>query len=601
MDLENKTTLKRAHEFISRPAKAYRTNDEIIEIAKLLFKLRRHSENTTVEKQVCRKFHRCLRISPSTLFIPRIAHQFAFRNIEVELLLVLWLSYLGLCRRCSDFEDMQGLIRAPAKNGLAVARALSQYGRLAQSGFVHVGDDRMHIELTRRFFTQWEKNDSKIKIPVLKLKNYQALLNTIPLLVNKTSERACSNSLSEHDLFGKSAKDLNEEIAGQVQELLEQLQAHPHWPLYCLCQSKLTYNEQVIILILINKELSDSQKESYTGQFICQSVGRDREEVRNSFELLKAHSSLRHNDFIQIIGQLGDKALNDTTEELEKAEFELTPGYLEKIQVKRKAAKTAIGIREPEVTLNQLVLTDKVKSALDMCIAQNHNRTTMFVTWGLGKTFSYGISTTMLFYGLPGTGKTAAAEALAHKLGKPILVVKYSSLQSCYVGETEKNIAKIFKKASVADAVLFWDEADAMFYSRESAFYSWEVRDVNVLLQEIERFNGICILATNRKPALDIALERRIAIKVEFDAPDAAMRKELWRKLIPAQMPVAEDVSLEKLSTYEFSGGQIKNVILNAARIALMRSDSNGVTVADFDSAIQMEINGSDSLRNKAF
>ena len=97
-----------------------------------------------------------------------------------------------------------------------------------------------------------------------------------------------------------------------------------------------------------------------------------------------------------------------------------------------------------------------------------------------------------------------------------LLVVDYSQIQNCLLGQTEKNIARAFRDARENDAILFWDEADAMFYDRDSTSHNWEVRDVNVLLVEIERFEGICVLATNRKLTLDKALERRISLKVAF-------------------------------------------------------------------------------------
>ena len=189
-------------------------------------------------------------------------------------------------------------------------------------------------------------------------------------------------------------------------------------------------------------------------------------------------------------------------------------------------------------------------------------------------------------------GKTASAEAFAFELGKSIIAISYAEIQNCFVGETEKNIVKAFRGASDTDAVLFWDEADSMFYDRDSAYRNWEVRDVNVLLTELERFEGVCILSTNRKITLDRALERRIAIKVEFEPPDQKLRRKIWNRLIPKKMPLAEDVDLEELSLAELTGGEIKNVVLNAARAALCRSPEARVAMADFRKAIEMESHG---------
>ena len=184
----------------------------------------------------------------------------------------------------------------------------------------------------------------------------------------------------------------------------------------------------------------------------------------------------------------------------------------------------------------------------------------------------YGSGVTLLFYGPPGTGKTATAEAIAHELGMPLLVADYAKIQNCWVGQTEKNISSTFRKARKHRAVLFWDEADAMFFDRDSASRAWEVRDVNVLLQEIERFEGVCILATNRKATLDKALERRITAKIEFPRPDRLLRESIWKRLLPSGMPLAKDVDITELARKDLSGGEIKNVILNAARAACGRS-----------------------------
>ena len=184
---------------------------------------------------------------------------------------------------------------------------------------------------------------------------------------------------------------------------------------------------------------------------------------------------------------------------------------------------------------------------------------------------TYGRSPVLLFSGPPGTGKTATAEALAHELDKPILVADYSRIQNCFVGQTEKNIVRVFREARNQDAVLFWDEADAMFYDRDSAHRNWEVRDVNVLLQELERFEGICILATNRKITLDKALGAADRAEGRVRAARPARTALIWEKLLPQKLPLARDVDLDDLSEADLAGGEIKNVVLNAARLALQR------------------------------
>jgi SpoVK/Ycf46/Vps4 family AAA+-type ATPase len=198
----------------------------------------------------------------------------------------------------------------------------------------------------------------------------------------------------------------------------------------------------------------------------------------------------------------------------------------------------------------------------------------------------------LLFYGPPGTGKTATAEALAHELGRSLIVADYAKIQNCYVGVTEKNIVRIFQEAQRKKAVLFWDEADAMLYDRDDAGPNWEVRDVNVILQEIERFEGVCILATNRRQKLDKALSRRISIQVEFKRPQTvAERLRIWNAMIPPKLPLDSNVDLEALASEDLSGGEIKNVLLNAARFAASRKDADHkLNATDFDQAVRWEL-----------
>jgi SpoVK/Ycf46/Vps4 family AAA+-type ATPase len=224
-----------------------------------------------------------------------------------------------------------------------------------------------------------------------------------------------------------------------------------------------------------------------------------------------------------------------------------------------------------------------------MAVAQARDSQKLLRTWGLGDVVPYGHSVVLLFFGPPGVGKTASAEAIAHELGKPLLVVDYSQIQNCYVGVTEKNVVRVFRQAQSSEAVLFWDEADAMLYDRDTAQNSWEVRDVNVLLQEIEKFEGVCILATNREGSLDKALARRVSIKVHFTRPDRKMRRAIWEKLLPATLPLSRDVDLKRLSDADLTGGEIKNVILNAARLALQRTPEGPVRQMDFERALSME------------
>jgi SpoVK/Ycf46/Vps4 family AAA+-type ATPase len=189
------------------------------------------------------------------------------------------------------------------------------------------------------------------------------------------------------------------------------------------------------------------------------------------------------------------------------------------------------------------------------------------------------------------------AEAIARVLKKPLMIVNYAQLENMWVGETEKNIEAVFQEAVKNDAVLFFDEADAVFHRRGMTLAPWTNRDVNVLLNHLENFAGVSILATNLARVMDRALDRRIDIAVEFEIPDVEMRREIWRKLVPKEAPLAKDVDFDALAKkYVLSGGSILNVVRQAMRNALKRGKRHRITHDDFVKAAERELKKSDLM-----
>jgi SpoVK/Ycf46/Vps4 family AAA+-type ATPase len=179
----------------------------------------------------------------------------------------------------------------------------------------------------------------------------------------------------------------------------------------------------------------------------------------------------------------------------------------------------------------------------------------------------YGRGTTLNFRGPPGTGKTLAANCLAKELDMKLLIVRYDQLQSCWVGQTEKHIQNVFKLAKTKNAVLFFDEADAIALDRSSLEKSWEMSQVNTLLKELERFEGVCIFATNFAQKYDKAFERRLTMHIDFKLPTKEQGAIILDKLLPKKSR-ENKLSLEGLELEGLSGGDIKNVVLNAAGLA---------------------------------
>ena len=228
----------------------------------------------------------------------------------------------------------------------------------------------------------------------------------------------------------------------------------------------------------------------------------------------------------------------------------------------------------PERTLADVVLPPQTRRTLEQALAQVRNHTLIFGRWGLGERHTSGRGLAFNFAGPPGTGKTICAEAIAHALGMKLLVVNYAEAESMWVGETPKNIAATFRTAVEQNAVLLFDEADAIATRRSGGAILPHDREmnltINVLLRELEAFNGIVIFATNLAANFDPAFERRIRTHVLFEMPGVEERERIWQLQIhPKKTPLAPDVDFGRLAErYVVSGGDIKNAVIKAAAAA---------------------------------
>lgn len=238
--------------------------------------------------------------------------------------------------------------------------------------------------------------------------------------------------------------------------------------------------------------------------------------------------------------------------------------------------------------LDALIIDLAVKQEISAVLKQHKHKDKLFKDWGLEDTVKYGRGMTFLFYGLPGTGKTYGAHCIAEVLGQELLTIGAAEIQTQEPGGANRNIQEAFKEATSKNKILFIDECDSLITNRDDVGMILG-GEINTLLTEIEKSEGVVILATNRIENLDAALERRISLIVEFPEPSFTQREEIWKKMLPVKMPLVEEVTPAKLAEHKLTGGQIKNVLMHAARMAVS-DESEKVGVKHFETAINRVI-----------
>lgn len=311
-------------------------------------------------------------------------------------------------------------------------------------------------------------------------------------------------------------------------------------------------------------------------------------------ELSTASANLRLASWQQALGEQGRHCHGQLTALAEQ--FHLTPGAIQQIadswqrcggreaeslweacrREARKGLEQLAQRVEARASWQDLVLPSAALTSLRTLAAQVRQRSRVYRDWGFAEHGPGGLGISALFAGGSGTGKTMAAEVLANDLGLDLYRIDLAALVSKYIGETEKNLARVFTAAEASGAILLFDEADALFGKRS------EVRDshdryanleVSYLLQRIETYRGLAILTTNLKQALDSSFQRRIRFIVHFPFPDVEARCAIWQRVFPRETPL-DHLDIAKLARLSLSGGHIRNLALNAAFLAADGDDA---------------------------
>ncbi|APR75673.1 Cell division protein FtsH [Minicystis rosea] len=309
------------------------------------------------------------------------------------------------------------------------------------------------------------------------------------------------------------------------------------------------------------------------------------EALRRGVELSDAEAARLASAF-----RLGARAIAQAFD----AAFALTAEALAEAAARLLHLPVRHGVLVPAThTFADLVVRESTRAALERLVHFARHRDRLAEELDLEDHFRLRRGPIVLFSGQSGTGKTLSAEIVARELGRPLYVVELSQLVSKYIGETEKNIEQVLTEAERAEVVLFFDEADALFSARTESVSSSNDRyanlEVGYLLQRIERHEGLVILATNLRNAIDEAFLRRFHFRVEFPLPEAGERRAIWEQMIPDRLRRATELDLSAVArAHRLSGGEIRNVALKA--IFLAEQEGAPLAQAHVERAVATEL-----------
>jgi SpoVK/Ycf46/Vps4 family AAA+-type ATPase len=341
-----------------------------------------------------------------------------------------------------------------------------------------------------------------------------------------------------------------------------------------LREHPLTFNNEPTLAFEVKKPTPIEQCEAWRAEL--ESIAPDS----NMPQILAGQFSLN-------LGEIKSLASSVAPDETAEAGKQLWSSCREPTRVSLDSLAQRL---EPKATWDDLVLADEPMSLMRQIASQIRDRHKVYDEWGFARTMNRGFGISALFSGESGTGKTMAAEVIANDLQLNLYRIDLSSVVSKYIGETEKNLRKLFDAAERGGAILFFDEADALFGKRSEVKDSHDRYaniEINYLLQRMEAFSGLAILATNMTSALDTAFARRLRFVVNLPYPGPKERKLIWQKALPAETPTRE-LDFDRLARLSLSGGNIQSIALNAAFMAA--SDGQTVTMPILMAAARAEL-----------
>ena len=523
-------------------------------------------------------------------------------------------------------QDLYGAEDYTYLEHLADIKALLELGWINQRTFTPVKiSEVINLELlngavglTSSFLRLLEEGSLELSLPDVKpygdhLEYLQDQFFRIEMYQKMSAIR---HNVHEHSLgidrIQNKLNLLETRIAERIKETAEDIVLDKFFK-----QKKLEKKEEVIFLALLREEYNATETSLREMNALIDLISFDDYDRIKNRSLLEEGSKLIADDIIdyeEMLNPFGGISRS----------FYITDEILQSIihpQKKKKVTKLKLDMLikdqdifeliDPETNLNDVVLNPKTRDTLDNLMRQvDKEVVARLVAWGI-KDKKSGIDARIIFYGAPGTGKTMTAHSLAKSLKRQVLSFDCSKILSMYVGESEKNVRKIFDTyyeltmQTKTEPVLLLNEADQFLSARSSGpgggAEQMHNQMQNIFLEQIEKFKGILIATTNLLENIDVAFSRRFNYKIEFKKPNESQRLQLWKKMLPKGAPYEKDFDLKKLASYSLTGGQINLIIKNTAYSVAIKKEPL-FSLEDFISHIQKEKEGNfDSEKSVGF